>query len=153
MSFLASFVLVRYKLSEAKKEEAKVEHFTGSRTVASPISTHSHHDLEKIGARSHSRSSNPHAPEPMRDSTTGEPIWSCNPRLEQVYRRPFSRQPPTGLLSRCHALCISLATIGFVLALMGTLCYAWAVQPRSVAVFASAMMGLCLVSGVGILVW
>jgi len=138
ISFLASFVLVRYKLIEAKKEELKAEAITGSGLVTSPTSI-KHHDVEKTADANHRHS-------PPRDSTTGEPIQSCDPRLEQV--GPFSsKQPPTALLSRCHSLCISLAAVGFILALMGILCYAWAVQPLSVAAFSSGIMALCLISG------
>jgi len=144
LSFLASFVLVRYRLIEAKQEELKAEGITGSHIVTSPTSTGSRpHDIEKPDINNHS---------PVRDSTTGEPIYSCDPRLEQV--GPFSlKQPPTGLLSRCHTLCIFLAAVGFVMALMGILCLAWAVQPLSVAAFSTGIMGFCMISAVVILTW
>src|ERR1700691_4932501 len=138
VSFLASFVLVRYKLIEAKKEELKVEGITRSDLVTSPTSIKHHRDVEMTADPNHRHS-------PPRDSTTGELIYSCDPRLEQV--GPFSlKQPPTALLSRCHSLCIYLAALGFILALMGILCYAWAVQPLSVAAFSSGVMALCLIS-------
>lgn len=154
MSFLASFVLVRYKLEEAKKEEAKVESearmmsgLTQSPTSSKPP------DLEKhASAAAHEPAADAgRARTRVIDSSTGLPIQSCNPRIEQVYG--FTTQPPTELMRRCHALCIALATAGFVLALMGTVCSAWARQPVSVAVFSSAVMGVCLVSGAAIMVW
>jgi len=141
ISFLASFVLVRYKLIEAKKEELKVEGITRSGLVTSPTSIEHHRDVEKTADPMAN-----HRHSPPRDGTTGELIYSCDPRLEQV--GPFSsKQPPTALLSRCHSLCIYLAAVGFILALMGILCYAWAVQPLSVAAFSSGIMALCLISG------
>ena len=137
ISFLASFVLVRYRLIEAKKKELKVERITGSGLVKPPSSSNPH-DIEKNVRTS------------SRDDITGEPIHSYDPRLEQV--GPFSsKQLPTALLSRCHSLCIFLAAMGFVLVLMGILCYAWAVHPLSVAVFSSVIMTLCLISGATIL--
>jgi len=141
ISFLASFVLVRYKLKEAKKEELKAEGIT----VASPTSI-KRGDVEKTADHSRRHS-------PSRDSTTGQVIYSCNPRLEQVGPFSSSKEPPTALLSRCHSLCIFLAALGFILALAGILCYAWAVQPLSVAVFSSGVMGLCLISGALFLKW
>jgi hypothetical protein len=141
ISFLASFVLVRYKLKEAKKEELKAE----GAIVASPTSI-KHRDVEKTADHNRRQS-------PSRDSTTGEIIYSCNPRLEQVGPFSSSKQPPTHLLSRCHSLCMFLAALGFILALMGILCYAWAVQPLSVAVFSSGVLALCLVSGALFLKW
>ena len=143
ISFLASFVLVRYKLTEAKKEELKAEIVAGRRTVTSPTSL-KYQDDEKgqNGTTGYTPSSSG-----IQQLIPEPPIYSCNPRLEQV--GPFSRQPPTGLLERCHALCIILASVGFVLALMGIVCYAWALQPVSVAAFSTAMLGVCLLAGAG----
>lgn len=142
ISFLASFVLVRYKLKEAKKEELKAEGIAGHGMVMSPTSNKPYHDVEKTGSQeNHSQ----------RNLTSEPPIHACNPRLEQV--GPFSRQPPTNLLSRCHTLCIALGAVGFILALMGIVCYAWAMQPLSVAAFSTAVMGVCLASGGIILMW
>lgn len=151
LSFLASFVLVRYKLDEAKKEEAKVEGHAPSSSMPLPHRQQSHRaetqpDVEKSAAQGHSTSFQ----RVRSPSTYSAPVQSCNPHLQQVYG--FTKHPPTDLMRRCHALCISLATVGFVLALMGTVCYAWAVQPVSVAVFSSAVMGVCLLSAAIVLI-
>lgn len=120
ISFLAAFFLIRYKLKEATKQEHKVEE--GTSVTPSTKSTSS--------------------------STPGNYIFSRNPHLEQV--GPFNgrdKQPPTHLLRRCHALCMWLAAIGFVLALMGIMCFAWAQMPMSVSIFSSICAGLCVVAG------
>ena len=148
ISFLASFVLVRYKLTEAKREELKAEIVAGHRTATSPTSL-KYQDTEKgqNGTTGYTPSASG-----IQQLIPEPPIYSCNPRLEQV--GPFSRQPPTELLERCHALCITLASVGFVLALMGIVCYAWALQPVSVAAFSTAMLGICLLAGAGtVMVW
>lgn len=158
LSFLASFVLVRYKLEEAKKEEAKAEGH-----LPSPSHTQSQHTLPHPLTRRKQSTKSQAQPdvEKTADQTPGlqrvrspsmysDPVYSCNPRLEQVYG--FTKHPPTDLMRRCHGLCIFLATVGFALALMGTVCYAWAVQPTSVAVFSTAIMGLCLVSAAVVLI-
>ena len=68
------------------------------------------------------------------------PIFSANPHIEQVV--PFlSNVSSHRLLSRTHALCVFLAAAGFILAIVGILCYAWALQPRVVSIFASACLG------------
>lgn len=149
LSFLASFVLVRYKLDEAKKEEAKVEGHAPSSSLPLPHRQQSQRsqtqpDAEKSATHGHSNSFQ------RSPSTYSAPVKSCNPRLEQVYG--FTKHPPTDLMRRCHGLCIALATVGFVLALMGTVCYAWAVQPVGVAVFSSAVMGVCLLSAAMVLI-
>jgi hypothetical protein len=82
----------------------------------------------------------------MPFGSTQRPIWSSNPHLVQV--GPFQNYPPTHLLHRCHALCVILTTVGFVLALMGILCFAWDRLPLSVSVSASCFMAMCLLSGV-----
>lgn len=75
-----------------------------------------------------------------------QPIFSSNPHLETV--GPFRRgQPPIFLLENCHTLCMVLSGIGFILALAGVLCFAWARMPVSVSVFASACMGVCSLGG------
>lgn len=151
LSFLASFVLVRYKLDEAKKEEAKVEGHSPSSPLPFPNRQQSQRsqtqpDVEKSAIQGHSNSF-----QRIRSpSTHSAPVRSCNPRLEQVYG--FTKHPPTDLMRRCHGLCIALSTVGFVLALMGTVCYAWAVQPVGVAVFSSAVMGVCLLSAAIVLI-
>jgi len=80
-------------------------------------------------------------------STSTPDIFSRNPHLEQV--GPFSNgQPPTNLLRRCHSLCMWLAAVGFVLALMGIICFAWALMPTTVSVFSSVCAGVCFVAGI-----
>jgi len=76
-------------------------------------------------------------------------VWSANPHIEQVGL--FSRPPPTRLLGRCHLLCIIFAIVGFLLALVGTVCYAWDSQPVGVSVFATTCVSICVISVIGIL--
>ena len=78
-------------------------------------------------------------------------IWSTNPRLVQV--GPFQRKPPTELLSRCHTLCVFLTFLGFLLAIMGLISFAWDQLPVSIGIAASVAMGFCLIAGASILVY
>lgn len=80
----------------------------------------------------------------------GQVIWTTNPHLVPV--GPFHGQPPTELLARCHGLSVLLAFIGFVLAIMGVITFAWDRLPLSIGVFSSIAMGLCLVAGTLILI-
>ncbi|OCH90610.1 hypothetical protein OBBRIDRAFT_793166 [Obba rivulosa] len=120
LSFLAAFFLIRYRLREVTREEVKIE------SGITPISSHSQ---LADGAK------------------TSGAIWSSRPQLEAV--GPFRRgTPPTHLLDHCHTLCMWLAAVGFVLAMAGVLCFAWARLPRSGSIFASVCMGICCVAGV-----
>lgn len=85
---------------------------------------------------------------PKQDDTHKQNgVFSADPHLEPF--GPFRRgQPPTRLLANCHTLCIWLSAVGFVLAIIGVLCFAWARLPRSVGIFASSCMGICLIGGV-----
>ena len=86
----------------------------------------------------------------VQSELTGDQIiWSTNPHLVQV--GPFQRQPPILLLARSHSLCVFLAFVGFVLALMGTISFAWDRLPLSVSVFATSSMAFCVVAGALIL--
>ena len=139
---MASFVLVRYKLKEAKKEELKAERVAGH-----SIERQDTEKGQNTVTAGHSSVGHTLLALEKHQLTSEPPIYSCNPRLEQV--GPFSRQPPIKLLDRCHSLCIILASIGFVLALVGIVCYAWALQPVSVAAFSTAVLGVCLLAGAG----
>ncbi|KAI0373403.1 hypothetical protein BV20DRAFT_1041875 [Pilatotrama ljubarskyi] len=133
MSFLAAFFLIRYKLTVAKREERKVES-----------------GLADAAASSAGQSRAPTSDSVEQASLP--PIFSSDPHLEQV--GPFRRgQPPTHLLDHCHSLCMWLAAVGFVLALAGVLCFAWARLALSGGVFASVCVAVCLVSGVGAIFW
>ena len=50
------------------------------------------------------------------------------------------------VLSRAHVVCTGMALVGFVLALLGILTYAWTAVPLALSVFASACLGVCLVA-------
>ncbi|KAI0775652.1 hypothetical protein BD413DRAFT_281108 [Trametes elegans] len=133
MSFLAAFFLIRYKLIAAKREERKVE--SGFADAAASSSAN--------GGGSGNGSGH---------SSDRSPVFSSDPHLEQV--GPFRRgQPPTHLLDHCHSLCMWLSVVGFFLALLGVLCFAWARLARSAGIFASICVGVCLVSGVGAIFW
>jgi len=86
---------------------------------------------------------------PTTPSTTSLPsrtaILARNPHLEQV--GPFAGiKPPTNLLRRCHTLCMWLAMVGFLLAVIGVISFVWEKMPLSVSIFASACAGVCIVS-------
>ncbi|KAF9501370.1 hypothetical protein BDN71DRAFT_1380121 [Pleurotus eryngii] len=134
LSFLAAFFLIRYKVKQAGKQELKAQ----AAAMADPV----HGDM-KAFLPSQSRHSTESSPEP--------PILSTNPELVQV--GPFRRNAPIHILGRFHSLCIQLSFIGFALALMGIICFAWAKHPLSVSVFVTIAMGASLLSGAAILVW
>ncbi len=163
---------------EAEKEREKQreidnDHAKSKVMVDSPTDIDTHHkhvnrDQEKGIApayrarRQHSaRSAGPvleHTTDPVPGAVrvpTGSTgmrrvVWSSNPHIIQV--GPFQNHPPTHLLHRCHTLCVILTTTGFVMALMGILCYAWDKLPLSVSISASVCMGMCVLSGIFVIV-
>ncbi|PIL33558.1 hypothetical protein GSI_04181 [Ganoderma sinense ZZ0214-1] len=50
------------------------------------------------------------------------------------------------VLSRAHVVCAGMALVGFVLALLGILTYAWTAVPLALSVFASACLGVCVIA-------
>ncbi|TFK44917.1 hypothetical protein BDQ12DRAFT_708732 [Crucibulum laeve] len=147
VSFLAAFFLIRYKVRVAKSEEQEVEGDKAN-LVESPKAM-SEKDMEanedSVITESHRTDPIPGAIKVGRTSTIDNPVWSSNPHLVQV--GPFQGQPPTHLLARCHWFCIFLSALGFVLALLGIMCFAWARHPLGVSIFASICMCICLVVG------
>ena len=47
------------------------------------------------------------------------------------------------VLSRAHHVCAGMASVGFILALLGILTYSWTAVPLALGIFASACLGVC----------
>ena len=161
ISFLAAFALIRYKLKEAKKEELKVEGFAYASPISAEAQSIAQEGTDDKPSCSDPKLSNHPSTVDLADPTfppilshhytpINIPIFTTDPHLEQV--GPFrTRQPPTGLLERAHTLCISMATVGFVLIMIGIVFWVWAQLPRSVSVAATAVVVMCTGPAVGIL--
>ncbi|KAG1760594.1 hypothetical protein EDD22DRAFT_954829 [Suillus occidentalis] len=153
LSFLAAFLLIRYKLKEASNEELFAEgRAKGFQITASPVNgSFQVHDIERDAQDNDDLKNSPQMDNKTdtkddppvlqrRGSNPAEPpIFARDPHLEQVGF--WSPTISSHLLSRVHALCIFLAGIGFVLAIMGIITYAWALQPKEVSVFVSVCFG------------
>ncbi|TBU42563.1 hypothetical protein BD309DRAFT_991590 [Dichomitus squalens] len=50
------------------------------------------------------------------------------------------------VLSRAHTVCTGMATVGFLLAVLGILTYSWTAVPLVLGIFASACLGVCAVA-------
>lgn len=154
LSFIAAFFLIRYKLAVATREERKVESglassATNSKTAMSRVARTST-DTGNSAAGGETGGGTGAAS--CESSIASPPIWSSNPHVETV--GPFRRgQPPTHLLEHCHSLCMWLAVVGFALALVGVICFAWSRLALSGGVFASVCMAVCLVTSVAAIFW
>jgi len=169
LSFLGAFLLIRYKLKEATREEYFADITKGVRIVASPENGSFHvHDIETGGpqvddAQTHEPEDSPqthasdlrhatdiqHEPHLPRRMASEPPIFSRDPHLEQVGF--WSPNISSHMLSRVHALCITLAGVGFILAIMGILLYAWALQTREVSIFVTVSLGAAIIATQGVL--
>ena len=153
LSFLGAFLLISYKLREAKREEmivqglAVVESPVGI-SVAADVERGLQHSLTSMDARSMMHNSAYSMPDQNRTNSLrpkNPPVRSAHPHVEQVV--PFlSNMSSHRLLCRTHAICVFLAALGFVLALVGIICYSWAVQPNAVSIFASVCLGGALLT-------
>ena len=133
ISFTGAFLLVGYEVKEAKGEVGEED------------------------------SPQPLAPSGSKFGGQQERLWSANPHLEQgtsllylaiSWRDWWNKRlntvgyfvakcPPPHLLERIHSIAILSATIGFVFAIVGVLCYIWSQQAPSVSIFSSACVGVC----------
>lgn len=145
ISFIGAFFLIQYKLIAAQKEEDQAEDTSPPSAISD--------DVEKMD----SPTSDDLRTDPIRRRVKVNPphivdqiIWPFNPQLIQV--GPFQRPPPTLLLSRCHLLCVLLSFLGFILALMGLMAFAWDRLPLNASIFSSICMGLCLVLAILIVI-
>ncbi|KAI6111944.1 hypothetical protein EDD16DRAFT_1605037 [Pisolithus croceorrhizus] len=170
LSFLAAFLLIRYKLKEATRQELIAE---GIKLATSPLGGSLQvKDIEKdvesmdgrraftiaeehptktpVQVRQPTLPLPPRSPAPNNQpvprsmsSIPEPPILSRNPHLEQVGLFWF-RNVSSHLLSKFHTLCVTFAVIGFVLATAGIVLYAWAIQPQEVYIFTTA----CVVAAI-----
>jgi len=151
ISFLAAFYLIRHKLAVTQKEEEKVEENLVDSPKSIPLN-----EVEKArGSRTSSSSYADDLLRPVRrlvsSSLSGDQIiWSTDPHL--VHVGPFQGQPPTELLARCHSLCVFLASLGFLLALVGVMCFTWDRLPRSIGISISISTTFCMVAAILILI-
>lgn len=121
LSFLTSFCLITYRLRKATAEEAEVE----------PRPSGDSGSQEDFWGSPRTPASHINTPS----------NWTMNPHIERV--GPFHGGSPTRLLQYCHTLCIWFSLIGFVLAVVGGLCYSWARLPKSTSIVASVCLGVC----------
>lgn len=122
VSFMASFLLVNYRIHETEVEIPRGIPTSGGRVT------------EK--SEKHHRSNSSKNPQ-VQDLPP-----SSNPRLVQVGL--FKGKPPVHLLGRCHSLCVTLASFAFILAFIGVCCFAWTISDPAISVFATVCIGLCL---------
>ena len=160
ISFLAAFLLVRYKVIVATHEERQVERHIHHKDKGDPPTSKSFDGMNRTERAAHdvlsagvdiNRNTDP-VPGMIRIFSRHDPdrsVYSKNPHIVQVGL--FDSYPPTHLLNRCHNLCIFLTVLGFVLALTGILCFAWDRLPLSVGISTSFFMAVCLIAGLYVL--
>lgn len=160
LSFLAAFLLIRYKLKEASNEELFAEgRAKGFNIVASPVNgSFQVKDIERDAQDNDSQipdlknntdtKYDPPALQRVGSTPAEPPIFARDPHLEQVGF--WSPTISSHLLSRVHTLCILLAVVGFMLAIMGVMTYAWALQSKEVSIFVTVCFGAAVL-GMGLL--
>jgi hypothetical protein len=195
LAYIASFILIRYKLNDAEStpDDAKSAINTVYAKYATPgrvppaadkrgkLSALESGSNTKIGVErghsSHTLSSpfSPVAPIFSTLSTMFTSLLDHPPILNIDIRRisfldfraifPCVGEPirdPVAdaeknsvalvrLLNRCHHVCSMFALAGFLLLVTGIVTYIWAVLERSVAIFGSACVGVCIVFGLAAL--
>ena len=135
LSFTAAFFLVRSRVKEASRQELKVEikeavHRSNGHSNGNPLDTSQAHDSSGLPEGVDVSQLSGAELDQLKEQVLNQPIFSADPRLEAV--GPFRRgKPPTHLLESCHTLCMLLSVLGFIMAMVGVLCYGWAMLPRS----------------------
>ena len=163
LSFLGAFLLISYKLQEARREEMIMD---GAAMMNRPFEDSVIRDVERDAVGSalprslaristqpvsyNSAGSGTTTSTPQHSGTNGSnlvkpPVFSTIPHFEQVTSFA-SNITSHRVLNRTHAVCIFLAAVGFVLAIIGILCYSWALAPKSVGIFTSACLGFALLT-------
>ncbi|CCM06467.1 uncharacterized protein FIBRA_08732 [Fibroporia radiculosa] len=163
VAFIGSFVLCRYELlaAEAVSTLPRVEYANHS---GRQFSTWGESTLKECPLH---RSPTPGAGAPRAEDVF-ERVWirclrltaprvaapaqpphvetgslSAHPAMSTSGSCVGSLDLPVQRLSRCLDLSVIMACLGFVLALLGILAYAWSAVPISISIFASACVGSC----------
>ncbi|KAI0333039.1 hypothetical protein GY45DRAFT_1368792 [Cubamyces sp. BRFM 1775] len=163
LAYLASFVLIRYRLEDAEDQVQSAEH---------PDESGRDTPLRQIPSQRPSMSNKPVVSERVGPAATITPRDFRS--LVTVYQvKPFAmvsggsctaklspETPSTGdsdalhtlrsmiqTLTRCHTVVGVQSTIGFILALVGTIAYFWTALPVALGSFASVCLGVSLVAG------
>lgn len=173
-SFVGSFVLIRFKLLDADDNMhpatapfpstpvTLAEKSTASRMESAPPTLSSH--APRGSSEHHSAGFSSPLMQTAETAQTeflqifqglSETFANFEGRVSVHQVRPFfcfrvrgpadgTVEPPVRLLSSCHTLAVTMAVVGFVLALLGILTFAWTSLPVSVGAFSSACLGTCL---------
>ncbi|KAH9889426.1 hypothetical protein C8Q73DRAFT_766092 [Cubamyces lactineus] len=163
LAYLASFVLIRYRLEDAEEQVQAAEHADESggstplRQIPSqrPSVGNKQHVSERVGATSTI------TPRDFRSLVTVYQVkpfafvsgGSCTAKLSP--ETPGSEDSGAlrmlrsmiQTLTRCHTVVGAMSTIGFVLALIGTITYFWTSLPIALSSFASACLGVSMIAG------
>ncbi len=159
LAYVASFVLFRYQLSDAEKTEQATERpssvldrpgghtrfqsFSAESTL-SPWESEAYTDLRALVSVYQVRFLSiiscgivPHRAHEKRDpekatTDSDDPVLKLKSMVTT--------------LSRCHTLVTIMTQLGFMLALLGIVAYFWTGLPRALAIFASALLGTCLLA-------
>ncbi|KAH9067637.1 hypothetical protein EDB87DRAFT_1573231 [Lactarius vividus] len=189
LAYVASFVLIRYKLNDAQSIPGGSDSKTAIATVYAKYGQPPVDEQGKLSAleSGHVRAehghhfrgllSSPIAPFLSTLSTAFSSLLDHPPILNIDIRRvslfDFSAVVPCvgesvndgdrdadaeknaialgRLLNRCHSVCSLFALAGFLLLVTGIITYVWAVLEDSVAIFASACVGVCIAFGLAAL--
>ncbi|GBE80749.1 hypothetical protein BKA93DRAFT_749302 [Sparassis latifolia] len=153
VAFAGSFVLVRLQLVDADQQE----HEAGIPAIyAEPM-----REVSDMRENSLSLDNTLRPSDTFNAAHAGQPQWRA--AYNGIYSRVVIRRlvakrpkgpvdslldpgPPVELLSRCNALAVVMAVLGFILAVLGILAYAWTATPLSVSIFSSACLGGCIIA-------
>ena len=155
LAYISSFVLIRYQLSDAEKNEQSTERPSASGAGKT-----------QANARVQALSVESALSEAYVDLRALVSVYkvryisvlTCGmvPRQRRSEKRDAKRSaaddPVVKLrsmvttLSRCHTLVTVMTQLGFVLALLGILAYFWTGLPQALAIFASALLWACLLA-------
>ncbi len=161
LAYCASFVLIRYRLNDAVKEEDAAEH--------APAMTSNGMDRKQLRTQPLSLDSTYVRRSPSWDAYIDlrslvsvhqiDPLACCRNTRRMACKRDPEALPQdsnnavtqlrsmVGMLSRVHTATVIMTVLGFILALLGTLAYFWTGLPRALGIFASACLGGCVFAG------
>ncbi|KAL7277767.1 hypothetical protein ACG7TL_008710 [Trametes sanguinea] len=143
VAYIGSYVLIRFRLNNAEKVEERTE---GQYTTA-PARPSAEKRRMKSSHRQSISAASTAAPMSPTDTIRDFPLErKTDPEASVKDAAIAGLENIVGVLSRAHNVSAAMASLGFILALLGILTYSWTAVPTSLGIFASVCMGVCFLA-------
>ncbi|TFK50994.1 hypothetical protein OE88DRAFT_1660170 [Heliocybe sulcata] len=154
ISYIASFALIRFQLVDAEGNEVTQSMPSTGTDAENPAPASTKETPANTMTKAEATNIPPSASDPLSTSSSSSRI-----RVQQVHLfrlstlslhkappQPQHEKAPIALLLWVHTVCITLSSLGFVLAVVGVVAYVWNMLATSVSIFTTICLGISFIA-------